>query len=182
LALKQWWWWDFGRRSDHIKDQSIANSAPTEQVIAQVNIGDRSVALPSAPLVCEILFIGAGWESVFESDGPSDELSGVNEVSGPLFAGISGGFEVVSSGAVAVASGAGTRLEADGSGFGLLGAANLQLIGVQPLLSTAWWFALMISASRASMGIALTGPGMVQRRTEADHTKMAAQETRRETK
>jgi len=107
----------------------MANSAPAEQVIAQVTSGDRWATLASAPLVWETLLMGSGTVSELVSEGSSGVVGGLpgemTDAGGSIFAGVSG---VLVSG-VAVARGAvGIRLEAVVSGSGSpLGTATLQL-------------------------------------------------------
>jgi len=108
--------------------QSMANSAPAEQVIAQVTIGDRSATLPDAPLVCETLLSGSDCVSALASEG-SDEVAGdVTNAGGSLFCGVSGGLgglDRAPSGIAEATGAAGAVIEAVGSVCGLLSSAAL---------------------------------------------------------
>jgi hypothetical protein len=100
--------------------QSMANSAPTEQITTQVKTGGMLPTLPGAPLVCETLVTGGALSgSVLVSEDPSGVGFGsVTNAGGSIFCGVSGvsGMLVVEPSGVAETTGtAGAKPDGAGS-------------------------------------------------------------------
>jgi len=144
--------------------------------------GDKLACFPSAAPVCATFAAGADGDGDGEGPEFSSGSSGNSDAGGSLFTGVEGESAVASEEEGVAAGGDSMTLEGCSSLLLFsLGTANLQVWILHPRASILC-SAPMILARRASMGTALAGPGIVQRRTEADQTKMAATETRREVK